>query len=106
MGLRHPEVFGKIAALSTSVWVDDHYIVHFVEGLSARPESRVWIDTGTREGRRAVPDARALRDALVGRGWREGVDLRYLEAEGALHNELAWAKRVPAVLEFLFPPGS
>ena len=39
------------------------------------------------------------------RGWREGLDLRYVEAEGAVHNETAWAKRVPAVLEFLFPPG-
>ena len=104
VGFRHPDVFGKIAALSTSVWVDDHYIVRFVDALPARPETRIWTDIGTREGRTAVPDARALRDALVRRGWREGVDLRYVEAEGAVHNEVAWAKRMPAVLEFLFPP--
>jgi enterochelin esterase-like enzyme len=77
-----------------------------VDALPAKPDTRLWTDTGTREDRTAVPDARALRDALVRRGWREGVDLRYVEAEGAVHNEVAWAKRMPAVLEFLFPPGN
>jgi predicted alpha/beta superfamily hydrolase len=104
VGLRHPDVFGKIAALSTSVWVDDRFIVRFVDGLSGKPDTRVYVDIGTREGRGAVPDARALRDALVRKGWREGVDLRYVEAQGAVHNEVAWAARMPAVLEFLFPP--
>ena len=106
LGLKHPEVFGRIAALSTSAWWDDRFIARFVDALPAKPETRLWTDIGTREDRSAVPDARALRDALVRRGWREGVDLRYVEAEGAVHNEVAWAKRMPAVLEFLFPPGN
>ena len=106
LGLKHPEVFGRIAALSTSAWWDDRFIARFVDALPAKPDTRIWTDIGTREDRSAVPDARALRDALVRRGWREGVDLRYVEAEGAVHNEMAWAKRMPAVLEFLFPPGN
>jgi hypothetical protein len=53
-----------------------------------------------------VAAARRLRDALVRRGWREGVDLRYEEPAGATHEEAAWAKRVPDVLAFLFPPGA
>jgi predicted alpha/beta superfamily hydrolase len=106
VGLRHPDVFGKIAALSISVWVDDRFVVSFVDALPTRPDTRIWMDIGTRESRRAVPDARALRDTLVRKGWREGASLRYVEAEGAVHNETAWAKRVPAVLEFLFPPGT
>ena len=104
VGLCHPDVFGKIAALSPSAWVDDRFIVRFVDAPPGKPDTRVYVDTGTREGRSAVPDARALRDALVDKGWREGVDLRYVEAEGAVHNEVAWAARMPAVLEFLFPP--
>ncbi len=106
VGLRHADVFGNIAALSPSVWVDDRHIVRFVDALPGRPGTRIWIDIGTREGGGAVTDARALRDALVREGWREGVDLRYVEAAGAVHDEVAWAKRLPAVLEFLFPPGS
>jgi len=103
LGLEHPDVFGKIAALSTSVWWDDRWIVRFVEALPARPETRIWTDIGTEEGRDAVPAARALRDALVGKGWREGIDLHYVEADGAVHDEAAWAKRLPGVLEFLYP---
>ena len=104
VGLKHPDVFGRIAALSTSVWWDGRWIVRFVNALPSRPATRIWTDIGTAEGEDAVPDARALRDALLARGWREGFDLRYVEAEGAVHNETAWARRMPDVLVFLFPP--
>jgi predicted alpha/beta superfamily hydrolase len=97
-------VFGKIAALSTSAGRDDRHIVRFVESLPGKPDTRVWTDIGTDEDRGAVADARALRDALVAKGWVEGQDLRHVEAEGAAHNEPAWAERLPAVLEFLYPP--
>jgi predicted alpha/beta superfamily hydrolase len=103
-GLAHPEVFSRIAALSTSAWVDDRLLERFVDALPAKPDTRIWTDIGTREASSAVSDARALRDALVRKGWREGVDLRHVEVEGAVHDETAWAKRVPEVLEFLFPP--
>jgi hypothetical protein len=50
-----------------------------------------------------VPDARALRDGLIKKGWRLEVDLAYFEAEGAEHTESAWAERVAPMLRFLFP---
>jgi hypothetical protein len=70
-----------------------------------KPPLRVWLDAGTAEGDDSViPDARALRDALVAKGWQEGVDLAYLEAEGGRHDEESWGARVSSVLKFLFPP--
>jgi predicted alpha/beta superfamily hydrolase len=104
VGLSHPEIFGKIAALSPSVWWDDGYILRFVTALPEKPDTRIWVDIGTKEGGRSLADARRLRDALLARGWREGRDLRYVEAAGARHGESAWAKRFPEVLEFLYPP--
>jgi len=104
VGLAHPEVFGRIAALSASAWWDDGAIVRTVDALPAKPSLRVWLDVGTREGGEATAAVRRLRDALVRKGWREGDDLRYLEAQGATHDEAAWAERVPDVLVFLFPP--
>jgi predicted alpha/beta superfamily hydrolase len=104
VGLSHPDTFGKIAALSPSVWWDDGYILRFIAALPEKPDTRIWADIGTKEGGRSLEDARRLRDALVARGWREGGDLRYVEAEGARHGESAWAKRLPDVLEFLYPP--
>jgi predicted alpha/beta superfamily hydrolase len=104
IGLTHRDVFGRIAALSTSVGRDDGQILRFVEAVPEKPDTLVWIDIGTAEGPGSVRGARRLRDALVARGWEEGTDLAYLEAEGEPHNEGAWAKRMPGILEFLFPP--
>ena len=103
LGIKHPHVFGKLAVLSPSLWWDRRVILGKVRHLEAKSELRIWIDVGTEEGDYAVKDAAMLRDALVVRGWKLDVDLKYLEAVGAHHNELAWAERVGPVLRFLFP---
>jgi predicted alpha/beta superfamily hydrolase len=103
LGLEFPEVFGRLAVLSPSVWWDRRAILRRVEALPRRLPLRIWLDIGTREGQAALADARALRDALVARGWREGRDLAYVEAKGAGHSEAAWAARVEPMLRFLFP---
>jgi predicted alpha/beta superfamily hydrolase len=103
LGLRYPAVFGKLAVISPSVWWDEHRIVREVESLQSKPHTRVWLDMGTDEGANATSDARLLRDALVGKGWHLDEDLKYFEAAGAKHSELAWAERVEPVLRFLFP---
>ena len=65
---------------------------------------RIWLDIGGREGVEGVNDARSLRDLLRRKGWRDDADFNYFEDRRADHSERAWAKRAPAVLEFLFPP--
>ncbi len=106
IGLRYPKVFGKLAVMSPSVWWDKRTILHDVRHLTAKPALKIWLDIGTAEGRRPqliVGDVRKLRDVLVRKGWKQGQDLMYVEAEGAGHNEGAWASRVGAMLRFLFP---
>jgi len=109
LGLKYPRVFGKVAVVSPSVWWADKFVVHQVEALPRKPDERIWLDIGTREGRdtaeaeKTVADTRLLRDMLVRKGWSLGKDVKYMEAEGAEHNERAWAARVAAILEFLFP---
>ncbi len=86
LGLKYPDVFGKIAAISPSVWFADKQIVHYVEMLKTRPKLRIWLDTGTKEGgnpeeaRYTVDDARLLEKTLVKKGWKLGKDLSYFEA--------------------------
>ena len=109
LGLKYPKVFGRLAVVSPSVWFANHHIVHYVEGLTKRPRVRIWLDIGTKEGsnaedaQRTVNDARLLKETLVRKGWKPGKDLSYFEAEGAEHNERAWAARVELMLRFLFP---
>jgi enterochelin esterase-like enzyme len=105
LGLRMPDVFGKIAALSPSVWWNHRVIVRFAQASMPEPRARIWLDIGTREGPRIVDDVEMLRDALMRKGWRLGENLHYQRVEGAEHNEAAWAQRVRPFLEFLFPAG-
>ncbi|HMF55576.1 MAG TPA: alpha/beta hydrolase-fold protein [Pyrinomonadaceae bacterium] len=109
LGLKYPNVFGKLAVISPSVFWDNRTIVRDVLNLNGKPALRIWLDIGTHEGGneedylQTAADARLLHDALVAKGWRDGRDLSFLIAEGAVHNEQAWAARVEAILKFLFP---
>jgi predicted alpha/beta superfamily hydrolase len=102
-GLKRPDVFGKLAILSPSVWWDDKAILSTIASLNTKPITKIWVDIGTNEGSTALPDARLLRDTLQKFGWIEEKDLAYFEAEHAGHNESAWAARFDRVLLFLFP---
>lgn len=104
LGFAHPQVFSRLAVLSPSVWWDRRAILTTVRHARPKPALRLWVDMGTAEGRRGLDDARLLKAALVGAGYREGVDLHYAEFEGATHSESAWAERVGPMLKWLFPP--
>jgi predicted alpha/beta superfamily hydrolase len=104
-GLLYPRVFGKLVVMSPSVWWDRRSILEMVRAYKAPARPRIWLDTGTEEGespQQAVADTRLLHDALVEKGWREGVDLSYTESTGAGHNEWAWGGRFGAVLRHFF----
>ena len=101
-GLLYPGVFGKLAILSPSVWWDNRTILNLVHAYRSKRRARIWLDAGTAESDNGIADLRLLRDALLEKGWREGVDLAYSEIEGAPHNEDAWAARFGSVLQFLY----
>ena len=106
LGLKHSGIFGKIAALSPSVWWNQLMIHRFVKAMHIEPRPRIWLDIGTREGPRMVQDVERFRDVLLQKGWRIERDLHYERVEGAEHNEAAWAQRVRPFLEFLYPASS
>ena len=103
LGYKYPNVFGRLAVLSPSVWWDRRAILRTVRSTRPKPPLKVWVDMGTAEGRRGLDDARLLKAALVGAGFVEGRDLHYAEYEGATHSEGAWATRFGPMLEWLYP---
>jgi predicted alpha/beta superfamily hydrolase len=103
LGFAHPEIFGKIAVMSPSLWWDHRSILNAIQQQATKPELRIWLDIGTAEGARYLRDADMLKGLLLKRGWRNGVNLAYVKAEGAIHDEGAWSDRFGAVLRFLFP---
>ena len=103
LGLRYASIFGKLAVMSPSVWWHKRAILTTVGQVEKKPDLKIWLDIGTKEGTRAVPDVRVLEKCLIKKGWKLCEDLAYAEAVGAEHNELAWAERVEPMLKFLFP---
>lgn len=75
LGLKYPQVFGKLALVSTGLWWDDKLLVREVAALRSKLPLRIWHDVGTKEldikeaDREWVKDARLLRDTLVDKGW-------------------------------------
>jgi predicted alpha/beta superfamily hydrolase len=102
LALRRPDLFGRAAVLSPSIWWSDRVVLKTVEAFTGRPP-RMWLDIGGREGTEALMDTRTLRERLVAKGWGEE-DFQYHEDRRGDHSERAWARRIRMVLEFLFPP--
>lgn len=102
MGVTYPQVFGKLAVVSPSIWWDNRLAVREVKAMKAKLPLKVWVDIGGREGTDGVEDAKAFRDALVAKGWTLGKDLIYYEDSNADHSEISWARRFPTILMYLF----
>ena len=103
MAITRPDVFGRLASLSPSVWWDDRMIVKAVDALPGKLPIRIWLCAGTNEGPKVADDARTLRAAFTRKGWVPEQDLKYFEAQGAGHDERSWAARMGEVLKYLYP---
>jgi len=108
----HPDVFSRVGAMSTAYWWSNSQILTTLEEVDPPPGVRVWLDMGTAEDKSdrnndEVPDIieqhRLARNILMAKGLEIPRTLRYIEEEGAVHNERAWAARFPRAVEFLFP---
>lgn len=117
--LTRRDVFGLCLAMSPSFWFGASSLLDLVE-TCADGTGKIYLDIGTAEGakiRNHAHDAadgddasqntfvrgiRYLRDALYHQGYQDET-LRYIEENGAEHNEAAWARRLPNALRFLLP---
>jgi predicted alpha/beta superfamily hydrolase len=109
-----PDVFGLVGAVSPSVGFARQALIGYLE-RARYVGGRVYIDVGTHEGLprgrdplelRREPGAyvglvRQARDLIIRKGYAPGRDLLYVEDEGGVHTEAAWAARLPAALRFL-----
>ena len=97
---RRPESFGFTAALSPSLWFADGAIFPWLKAAPYTP-GRIYLDIGTEEGSASLANARRMRELLLTKGYREGVDLHWVEDAGAGHTEAAWGRRFKAAVPFL-----
>jgi predicted alpha/beta superfamily hydrolase len=116
--LRRPDVFSVCGAFSPAYWFGNAGLSRSVAEL-ATGYGKVYMDIGTKEGYifKGIPapfgvqtndgdnayleGVRRLRDGLILRGYRAGESLLYVEEKDALHNEAAWARRLPDAMRWL-----
>lgn len=103
IGLTWPQVFGRLAVLSPSVWWAKGGMLQYVRRTRPEPRPSIWLDIGLSEGPAMIKRCDELHRLLERRGWRDGREMRYLRVSGGRHNEDAWGKRVDPFLRFLFP---
>ncbi len=101
IGRRQPQVFSKLGALSSSFWWNNQMLPREVEAATTKVAVKIYIDAGTSSD--GLPETTRMRDALVVDGYVQGQDLNYYVAQGAGHNEAAWAARLNIPLTYLFP---
>jgi enterochelin esterase-like enzyme len=106
--MARPGLVGRLLLESPSLWASNRQLIRDSRETTRWPE-RVFLGTGTAEtGRKdrdqsVVDDVRELDGILVRAGLNES-RLKLVVAEGATHNESAWAQRFPDALQFLFKP--
>lgn len=101
---KHGEVFGAAGVFSPAYWVSPKF---FAESLrKPKPDGRIYLDMGTREGRSYWPDVIRIYQHWVTGGAVILGDLWFQPGIRAEHNEKAWKERLPAALRFLLSPES
>lgn len=103
LGLTRSSVFGRVAAMSPSLWWDRRHLLALARAIDRKPPVRIWLDAGTEEGYMTLQNVRILKNVLLRHGWQLGNDLHYLEVHGGRHSERAWGARAGEMLKFLFP---
>jgi len=96
---RYDAIFGFVGAMSPSLWFAKGAIFPLIKEAE-RTTGRLYFDTGTAHGEPAIADTHRLRDLLTEKGFT-GDQLRYIEDEGAGHNEAAWGARFTETVKFL-----
>ena len=108
LGFEYHDVFSALGVVSPYFGKEQGEIYDYVKEkkLVSAALTRICIDMGTAEGdfkegevSNMVLNSRRMNDTLK----KKEVEVKYTEYEGAVHNEGAWQKRFPEVLEYLFP---
>lgn len=102
MAWLHPEVFGKVACLSSGFVYDDGHVIDKISTSPKKiPGARIYLDCGDQELDKYFLPANNQMNSLLIKKHPE-IRLMYRVYKGNAHNEYAWARRLATPLTFLF----
>jgi predicted alpha/beta superfamily hydrolase len=100
-GLKYPNVFGKIGALSTSFWFSSDKINDFTRENGHQQNTKIYFLVGGKEGDTMVPDTENMANLLLDLGFPEENIITKIVEEGK-HTETFWKAEFLEVIEFLY----
>jgi len=100
--LRRPDIFGFAGAMSPSLWFARGAIFGMASAVG-RWDARLYLDTGTLEGRGHVRQVREMVRLLRRQAIHPRRQIKYVEERGGQHNEAAWARRFEPALRWMLP---
>lgn len=101
IGLKYKEIFKGIFSISPALYWGNGQIIDWVLKNGIDNNTRLWIDMGTHEGKQALTYSRKFINELKNK-FPNYTNYKYCEYKNAKHNEMAWRKRFPDVLKFMF----
>jgi predicted alpha/beta superfamily hydrolase len=102
MGLRRPDLFGKLGVISPSLWWGKNDASAKLKSYDySNLKSKIWLDTGDAEGK-FMSFSESVIAELKNIQNKNELDLVYYQAPDAVHSESAWAERVHSPLLYFF----
>jgi predicted alpha/beta superfamily hydrolase len=101
-GLHHVDVFSRLGVLSPSTWWNNNVIIADVNaaGAAASAPAVLYLDSGAGDVD-GEAETDLLAQAYLAQGYSVGARFRHVVQQGAAHNELYWAQRLPGALQLL-----
>ncbi|MBM6617443.1 alpha/beta hydrolase [Bacillus suaedaesalsae] len=100
----YPHIFRKVASLSSAFWFNQEEIEDLITQSDLCKIEKFYLDVGTNEATEKVDSQRYIESSeRVYLLLKENVkDCKFEIVEDAVHNELAWRERVPAIFTYLY----
>jgi enterochelin esterase-like enzyme len=118
----YPDYFSQVAVFSGALWwreraIDDGYndsdrIMHAqIRNATDKPDLKFWFQTGTLDERDdrdgdgvidSIQDTLECISELEQKGYKWGLDIRYVEIKEGEHNTRTWASALPDFYQWAF----
>jgi predicted alpha/beta superfamily hydrolase len=100
----YPMIFKRVAAVSSAYWFNQKEMEELIQRSDLSGVERFYLDIGTEEAsgdndhQLYINSSQKIFELLK----NKIKDCKFDVVEGAVHNEIAWRKRVPEIFTFLY----
>jgi predicted alpha/beta superfamily hydrolase len=100
----YPTIFKRVVSVSSAYWFNQEEIEELIQRSDLSSVERFYLDIGTEEASAGIDhqlyinSSQKIYELLK----NKIKDCTFEVVEGAVHNEIAWRKRVPEIFKFLY----